>query len=92
MPIWPIPKIIDDNIRKTLSAQTPKSKNAKTGSVAPGSGIKNILAYMSCIVLELLKYLIQYTSYNIIKRNAATNIIFELKFTPQNKENITTNT
>ncbi|MBQ7927874.1 MAG: hypothetical protein IJ287_03925 [Methanobrevibacter sp.] len=76
--------------KRMLFAQIPKSKNAKTGSVAPGSGMKSIFSYISRIVLELLKYLIQYISYSIINKKAKINMGFEEKVTPQNRENITT--
>ena len=60
----------------------PSNRNANTGNVAPATGTPNILLYWSFIVLLLLKYLIQYISYNIIKRNATSKIIdqFEILF------------
>ena len=87
-----MPKIIEDITKKILFAHIPKNKNAKIGSVAPGRGIKSMFEYISSIVLELLKYLIQYISYSIIKRKAIINRQLKEKFTPQNKQNMTTNT
>ena len=39
MPIWPIPKIIEDITKNRFFEAIPKKKNATTGSVAPGRGI-----------------------------------------------------
>ena len=49
-------------------------QNAHTGNVAPATGIPSKLLYISFIVLALLKYLIQYTSYKTIKTNAIKSI------------------
>ena len=57
----------------------PNNKNDNTGNVEPATGTPNILLYISFIVLLLLKYLIQYISYDIIKRNAISNIIDQLE-------------
>lgn len=92
MPIWPMPKMTEDITNNILSPQIPKIRNANTGSVAPASGMPKKLQYMSFIVFGLLKYLIQYNSYNIIRITEMIKSKFNEKLTPQNSENTVTKT
>jgi hypothetical protein len=52
-----------------LLAYIPNERAAKTGSDAPATGNPAKEEYISSIRFSLLKYLIQYISYIVIKTN-----------------------
>ena len=64
---------MDDTTKNMLFAVIPNKKNAKTGNVASGIGIFKKSEYISFIVFLPLKYLIQASSYNIMKTNPNIN-------------------
>ena len=93
IPIWPTASIIEKTIKNKFLEEKPNNRNAKTGNMAPGIGILNMSPYISDIRFLLVKYLIQYISYKIIKTNAIINKKeTSVKLIPQNKAKIETNT
>ena len=93
IPIWPTASIIEKTIKNKFLEEKPNNIKAKTGNMAPGIGILNMSPYISDIRFLLVKYLIQYISYKIIKTNAIINKKeTSVKLIPQNKAKIETNT
>ena len=76
----PIPNIIAATNKNGFLPYILNKQNAHTGNVAPATGTPSKLLYISFIVLALLKYLIQYTSYKTIKTNATKSITVQPDF------------